>query len=654
MNGEGKKRIGVFVCHCGVNIAGVVDVKRVAEEMADYSDVELSTNYVYMCSEPGQNTILEMAKENDLNAIVIAACSPKLHEETFRKAAELAGMNPYHVEIANIREQCSWVHSNDKEHATLKALETIKTMVEKLRLDQALNPIQCAVNRKTLILGGGISGMRAALDIADRGHRVTLVEKEAFLGGRLNQLSRTFLTLDDSPFLMATMLKRVMDHPKIEILNSCEIENLSGYVGNFTAKIRKTPRYVDWEKCDGCGQCIDVCPVAVDGAINGRDFQEKAVFLTPNREVARKAVIDRKTCIHFKKGCTACQDACPQRAFTFKQREVSLEREIGAVIVATGFDLYPKKEIPEYAGGKSPDVVSGLEFERLLVESEQTGKPVQRPSDGKVPKRIVFIQCAKSRDPELGMPYCSGICCKYTSKQVRQYHMTVPDGQSYVFYIDVRTGGKNAEEFYQDLLDNHRSLYLRGKVSKVFPEGDILRVWGVDTLTGQVLEIEADMVVMATAVTPQTDAKALSQRIKAPTDVHGFFQEIHPKLRPVESPTAGIFLAGSARGPLDIPESITHASAAASKVMSLFAQDVIEHEPIVAYVDEELCVGCGICVEACPYGARILDDRDKVARVIDVLCQGCGSCVAACPNGASQQYNFDAEQYMNMIEAAFT
>jgi heterodisulfide reductase subunit A len=650
MSVGGRKRIGVFVCHCGVNIAGVVDVEGVAKKLASYPDVAFATDYIYMCSEPGQAKVIEIAEENNLNAIIVAACSPTLHEMTFRNAARRVGINAYHVEIANIREQCSWVHS-DKERATRKSLDIIKTMIEKLRLDQELNPIKCPVNRKALVIGAGISGMQAALDIANRGYRVILVERESYIGGHMASLSKISLTLNESTEVLSKTVMDVYHHKYIELFTLSEVMDLKGYVGNFVATIRKKPSYVRWDKCDGCGVCVDVCPVSVPFESQSPYTKTHAIYLPPIHEIPKTAAIDRAICKHFTKGCDACQKACPREAITFKQKETKLEREIGAIVVASGFDLYPKKKIGEYSAGHCEDVIDGLQFERLLRESENNGNDLRRPSDGRVPKRVVFVSCTRSRDPEYGMPYCSNICCKYILKQARLYKRLVPKGQAYVFYIDVRTAGKNFDEVYQDAVEDCQMFYLRGKVSKIFKEGEDLVVWGVDTLIGKKLDITCDLVVLATAVVPSVGAKDLAKTLKIATDAHGFFAEVHPKLRPVESPTAGIFLAGCARGPLDIPESITYASGAASKVMALFSQDVISHEPIVAYVDNELCAGCGICVAACPFDARILNERTRTAEIIEVLCQGCGGCVAACPNGACQQCNFDANQYMHMIDA---
>ncbi|MFQ6093495.1 MAG: 4Fe-4S binding protein, partial [bacterium] len=611
------KKIGVFVCHCGINIAGVVQIEELVKSLQDVRGVFYTTDYKYMCSEPGQGIIRQAIEEKELDGVVLACCSPSLHEVTFRRASSAVGLNPYLCEIANIREQCSWVHS-DSEQATHKAREIIETIVEKVRLNESLEPIKVPVTKKVLVIGGGISGIQAALDVANSGYGVVLVEREAAIGGRMAELSKTFLTLDRSSGLLSSKQMEIYQHSNIKLLTYSEVEDLSGYVGNFKATIQRKAPLVDWEKCDGCGICEEKCPVSVHFEHEQPLGKKHAIYLPSLRAGERRAVIDKEICRHFSGECVECQKVCPRDAIVFEQQDERVEEEVGAVVVATGYGMYPKEQIGEYGVEECEDVINGLQFERLLSAWERGEGALRRPSDGKVPREVVFVQCAGSRDPEHGMPYCSRICCMYTVKQAMLYRRAVPDGQAYVFYIDVRTGGKGCEEFTQQGIVDDRLLYMRGKVSKIFKEGDQVVVWGVDTLMGKKVEIVADLVVLATAVVPSPGAQELAKRLKISADEYGFFSEVHPKLRPVESPTAGIYLAGCARAPMDIPESIMHASGAASKVLALFSQDEISHEPIVAYVDEELCVGCGLCVEACPYGARELHERKRVAKVIEV------------------------------------
>jgi heterodisulfide reductase subunit A len=646
-----QKRIGVFVCHCGINIAGVVRVEELIKRLQESPGVFYATDYKYMCSEPGQAMIREAIVEQELDGVVVACCSPSLHEITFRRTSSNVGLNPYLCEIANIREHCSWVHA-DSDLATAKAQEIVETIVEKVRLDEALDPIKVPVNKRALVIGGGISGIQAALDIAESGYPVLLVEREAVIGGHMAELSETFLTLDRSTELLSSKVKEITEYSNVQVLTSSEVEDVSGYIGNFQATIKTKATCVDWDRCDGCGKCIDVCPVSVPFDREEPMGKKHAIYF-PLLEVGpKKAVIDKTICRHFGGDCSECQKVCPKSAINFEQQDEKVEEEIGAIVVATGYSMYPKASIGEYSIGGCEDVVNGLQFERMLAAWERGERSLGRPSDGKEPKEVVFVQCAGSRDPEHAMPYCSRICCMYTVKEAMVYRKAVPQGQAYVFYIDIRTGGKGCEEFTQEAIADNRLVYMRGKVSKIFKEGDKVMVWGVDTLIGKKVEIAADLVVLAAATVPSSGAKDLAKRLKVSADEYGFFQEVHPKLRPVESPTAGIYLAGAARAPMDIPESVMHASGAASKVLALFSQDDISHEPIVACVDEDYCSGCGVCVEICPYGARERHDRRRVARVIEVLCQGCGACITACPNGACQQRNFQAEQCLHMVDAA--
>lgn len=648
------RRLGVFVCWCGVNIGGVVDVERVAAEASKLPGVVHSAHYRYLCSEPGQRLIREAIAAHRLGGVVIAACSPRMHEGTFRSTAAAAGVNPYVVEIANLREQCSWVHRGEAVEATAKALDAVRAAVEKARGDEELSALRIPVTPRALVVGGGIAGMQVALDVANAGREVVLVERLPSIGGRMAQLAETFPTLDCSQCILTPRMVEVGQHPLIRLVTNAEVESVAGYVGRFSVGIRRRPAYVDWEKCTGCGLCQEKCPTRVPAAFDRGLGQRKAIYTLSPQAVPNKPVVDPEACLYFRKGvCRVCQRQCPADAVDFAQTATTFEETFGAIVLATGYDTFPKEALGEYGYGGLPDVVDGLAFERLLSASGPTGGEVRRPSDGKVPKEVVFIQCVGSREPgrEGRLPYCSKVCCMYTAKQATLYKHKVPDGQAYVFYMDVRTAGKGYEEFHRRAVEEHGVLYLRGRVARVFREGDDLVVWGADTLGGKRIEIRADLVVLATAMVPSQGARDLASTLRVAADEHGFYAEAHAKLRPVESSTAGVFLAGCGQAPRDIAETVAHASGAASKVLSLFAHDELAQEPTVAWVDPELCVGCGNCVGACPYDARELDLRHRLARVNAALCQGCGACVAACPNKACQLRNASADQMMSMIEA---
>jgi heterodisulfide reductase subunit A len=645
------RKLGVFICHCGVNIAGTVDVKSVAEKMGKLDDVAHSTEYIYMCSEPGQQLIREAIKEKGLEGVVVACCSPSMHENTFRKAVKSQGMNPYGCEIANIREQCSWVHQREKEKATQKAEEIISATLEKVRKNEQLEAISVAINRRALVIGGGIAGITAALDLADGGYEVVFIEREAALGGHMAQLSKTFPELD--PALSSLVMKTtdVERHPKIHLYCYSELEDVKGYVGNFDLVIHKKATCVDWEKCNGCGLCIEHCPVEYVSTFERGLGVRKAIDKLYPQGVPNRPVIQKEHCRYFVDGsCRKCEEVCPEKAIRFNQEGERVEQKVGAIVVATGYELYPREQLGEYGYGEIPDVIDGLTFERMLSSDGPTKGKIRRPSDGKVPKEMVFIQCVASRDPDRYMPYCSRVCCMYTAKQAKIYKEQIPDGQPYIFYMDIRSDCKGYEEFLQKTIEEKGLLYLRGRVSRVFQDDGKVRILGVDTLTGRMVEVAADMVVLATAMVPSEGVKDLAAKLRATVDRHGFLTEAHIKLYPVESSTKGIYLAGCGQGPKDISDTVSQASATASKIQALLSTDTLLQDPLIAYVDELICSGCGICVEVCPYEAREMDPRKGISIVHSALCQGCGACIAACPNNACELRNTRAGQVLRMLD----
>ncbi len=641
------ERVGVFVCHCGRNIAGTVDVKKVVEAVSEHPNVVYATDYKYMCSEPGQNLIREAIMEHRLTAVVVAACTPSMHEETFRKVCSESGLNWYKCEIANIREQCSWVHS-EMDKATEKAIKIVYSTIEKVIKNESLAPITIDLEKKCLVIGGGIAGIQAALDVADAGFDVILVEKSPTIGGRMAQLSETFPTLDCAQCILTPRMVAVARHPRIKIYTLSEVIKVDGFVGNFKVWIKKKPRYVDIEKCTMCGECEKVCPVVVPNEFDRGLSLRKAIYIPFPQAVPAAYVIDPDACLGLNPiVCGECIDVCDQKAINYDDKEEIIVENVGAIIVATGYDLYPKEKIAEYGYGKYEDVIDSLQFERLLSSTGPTGGVIRRPSDGKIPESIAFIQCVGSRDAN-HLEYCSKICCMYTAKHAMMYKHLVPNGQAYVFYIDVRAAGKGYEEFIKRVMEEYGVVYIRGRVSKIYKENGKLIVQSVDTLTGERLEIPVDMVVLAMGMVPSRDNKRLAETLRIPVDQYGFFQEVHPKLRPVESFTSGIFVCGVAQGPKDISETVAQASAAAAKAIALLSKDKIYHEPIIAHVNEELCSGCGVCQSVCPYGA--IEVINKVAKVNEVLCEGCGTCVSACPSAAIQLKNFRDEQIISMIQ----
>ena len=645
-------RVGVFVCHCGTNISATVDVVKVAEEMKNQPGVVYTEDYKFMCSSPGQGRLKELIDEHKLDSVVISACSPHMHEKTFRNAAEAAGLNSFKVEMANIREQCSWVHP-DKAEGTVKSVDLTKKMIEKVRLNEELDKIVMPVTKKALVIGGGIAGIQAALDIAAAGTEVIIVEKDVTLGGRMIQLSETFPTLDCSQCIMTPKMVEASLNPNITIYTFAEIEALDGYVGNFRARIRRKAKSVVEEDCTGCGICQEKCPKKVDNPFEMGLGKSKAIAVPFPQAVPNVPVIDRDSCIYYKTGkCRICEKVCGPKCIDFDQQDEIVNVDIGAVVVATGFDTMPLDRFGEYGYGKYKDVIDGLTFERMASAAGFTEGEMKRPSDGKTPETVVFIQCVGSRDESKGVSYCSKICCMYSAKQTMLYKHKVHHGKAHVFYMDIRAGGKNYEEFVRRAIEEDGANYIRGRVSRVYEKGDKLIVKGADTLSGRPVTIEADMVVLATAMTARKGADKLAQTLGISYDKYNFYSESHPKLRPVETNTAGIFLAGACQAPKDVPETVAQASAAASKVLGLLSQETLKREPITAEVNEANCIACFDCLNICPYGAitsKGITDRDgnvikEVAEVNPAVCQGCGLCNAACRSKTIELRGFKDNQ----------
>ncbi len=631
-------RVGVFVCHCGTNIAATVDVVKVSEEMKNQPGVVYTEDYKFMCSAPGQGKLKEIIDEHKLDSVVIAACSPHMHEKTFRNAAEAAGLNAFKVEMANIREQCSWVHP-DKAEGTVKSLDLTKKMIEKVRNNEELEKFTMPITKRAMVVGGGIAGIQAALDIAATGTEVIIVEKEPSLGGHMIQLSETFPTLDCSQCIMTPKMVEASLNPNIKIYTYAEVEGLDGYIGNFRARIRKKAKSVIEADCTGCGICIEKCPKKVPNSFEMGKGMTKSISVPFPQSVPNVPVIDRDSCIYYATGkCRVCEKVCGPQCIDFDQKDEIIHEDIGAIVVATGYDTMPLDRFGEYGYGKIPDVIDGLTFERMASAAGFTGGEIRRPSDGKEPESVVFIQCVGSRDESKGVSYCSKICCMYSAKHTMLYKHKVHHGKAHVFYMDIRAGGKNYEEFVRRAIEDDGADYIRGRVSRVFQKGDKLVVKGADTLSGRPVTIEADMVVLATAMTARKGADKLAQTLGISYDRYQFYSESHPKLRPVETNTAGIFLAGACQGPKDVPESVAQGSAAASKVLGILTQEELKREPITAVVNEKNCIACYDCLNICPYGAitsKAINDRDgnlikEVASVNPGVCQGCGLCNAAC------------------------
>ncbi|MFX1564708.1 MAG: 4Fe-4S binding protein [Promethearchaeota archaeon] len=646
-------KIGVFICHCGSNIAGVIDIPKLVEYAATLPHVVVAEDYRYMCSDPGQDLIKERAREKGLNRVVVAACSPTLHEPTFRRVLENIGLNPFFFDMSNIREHCSWVHTHEEEAALEKAKDLVRMAVARATELEALEQKQVDVQANVLVVGAGIAGIQAALDIADAGYKVYLVEKEPSIGGHMAQLDKTFPTLDCSSCILTPKMSLVGQHSNIELLTYSEVREVDGYVGNFKVKVERKPRYVIEDKCTACGDCLEVCPVNVPDEFNAGLGWRKAIYIPFAQAVPNAYVLDTEHCLGMTPiACGKCKDACEAEAIDYEMKPEILELDVGAIIVATGFELFDAMRQLEYGYGKYPDVMTNLEMERMLSAAGPTEGKILRPSTMKKPKQIAYIQCVGSRNERYNA-YCSRVCCMAALKQARQIREKYPDIEVTIFYIDMRAFGKGYEEFYEITSREHGVTFVRGRVSEIRRsfETDRLVVRAEDTFLSQPVEAEVDIVVLSCGIEAPKDLPHLARVLGLQRSADGFLLEAHPKLRPVETNTDGIFIAGAAQGPKDIPDSVAQAKGAAASALAMVVAGQVKVQPYAAVVNEDLCAGCGICEASCPYGAvKVVDNR---AQVTEAQCKGCGTCAAACPNQAIAPQHFTMEQIIAQLDALF-
>jgi heterodisulfide reductase subunit A len=651
-------RIGVYVCHCGSNIAGTVDVEALTKFAEGLPHVTLTRNYKYMCSDPGQELVKRDILEFGLNRIVVAACSPNLHEPTFRRAAEDAGLNRFLVQIANIREQVAWV-TRDKQEALEKAEAHLAAAVRRVAQHEPLQRQFVRIVPRAMVVGGGIAGIQAALTLAEAGREVILVEREPSIGGHMAMFDKTFPTLDCAACILTPKMTSVKLHPNIKMLTYSTVESVEGSVGNFRVKVRRKPRYIDESLCVGCMQCIDGCVFTQAKFSNAFDQglgKRKPVWIPFPQAVPPVPVVDPEVCLQIVRGkCKqGCVDACGERnAFNFDQQEQIEEYEVGAVVITTGFQAFDPSVIPYYGYGKYPNVYTSLEVERLLNAGGPTsGKLLLR--DGSTPKRVGIIHCVGSRDANYH-PYCSRVCCMYALKLAHLVREKT-EAEVYNCYIDIRAPGKGFEEFYNRVQDEGVQ-FIRGKVADITPvaglgtaaEGGLIMQVD-DTLLGSIRDINVDMVILAVALEPRADANDVRRTFGISCSGEGFFLEKHPKLAPVNTANDGVLVAGACQGAKDIPDTVAQADAAAAKALALIDAGQIELEPNTAWVDEDMCSGCKTCINLCPYQAIRADEERKIAVIDPALCKGCGTCVAACPSGAAKQHLFGDEQINEELE----
>jgi len=654
-----NEKVGVYVCHCGTNIAGIVDVEDVAQWSAEKlknRGVVVSRDYKFMCSSLGQELIQNDIKELGLTRVVVAACSPHLHEQTFRTACDRAGLNPYLCELVSIREQVSWVHT-DKSAATEKAKAVISGGVERVRMDEPLEPLLVPIHPATMVVGGGIAGIQAALEIADSGRHVYLVEREPSIGGHMAQFDKTFPTLDCSACILTPKMVSAGSHPNITLLAWSDVENVDGFVGNFTVTVRQKARYVNIDSCTGCGICWEKCPKkVVDNVFEAGYGQRKAIYTPFPQAVPKYPVIDVENCIYFIRGkCKACQIFCPTEpnSIDFEQADQLIDVEVGNIILATGFDLFDSSRIPQYGYGKLANVFSSLEFERMCNASGPTNGDIVLRDGKTTPKAVGIVHCVGSRDKNYN-EYCSTICCMQSLKFAHLV-MERTGAEVYNFYIDMRTAFKDYEEFYQRVLEEGGH-FIRGKVAEITDaartpeeEGKLI-IQAEDTLIGRQRRIPVDMVILSAGIEPRYDAQEVAKQFGIACSANKWFIEKHPKLDPVSTMTEGILIAGCVQGPKDIPASVAQGAAAAARVLARIQQGEITLEPIRASVTEEKCSGCRICNDLCPFNAILFDEDRLVTEINPALCQGCGTCVAACPAGAISGTGFSDLQIYAQID----
>ncbi|KAB1443209.1 CoB--CoM heterodisulfide reductase iron-sulfur subunit A family protein [Pseudodesulfovibrio senegalensis] len=648
-------RIGVYVCHCGTNIDPKVNTAQVAEFASHLHNVAVARDYKFMCSDPGQDMIINDIREFGLNRVVVASCSPRLHEKTFQNACRRAGMNPFHFQMTCIREHCSWIVADPAE-ATTKAKHLVAAAVNRVNYHEELFSRVEKVHPDVMVVGGGIAGIQAALDVAKSGHKVHLVEREPSIGGHMAQFDKTFPTLDCAACISTPKMVAVSQDPNINLMTYSEVTDLTGFVGNYQATVTMKPRYVDMSKCTGCGLCTEKCPTKVPSLFEEGLGMRRAIYRNSPQSVPNKPVIDAEHCRHLGLGkkCGVCEKLCPSGAIDFSQKAEEISLDVGSVILATGFDTMDPTPLGQYGFGKFDNVYTGLQFERLNNAVGPTGGKIQL-RDGSAPESVAILHCVGSRDAN-HHPYCSRVCCMYALKYDHLLKDKLGhDCKIYNFYIDMRCFGKGYEEFFRRVQEEGVT-FIRGRPSEITDQAKTpdeegkLVVVSEDTLLGEIVRVPVDMAILCTAMKARDDVAEVARVFGVSQGMDGFFLEEHPKLGPVSTATDGIFLAGTCQGPKDIPDAVSHASGAAAQALALAARGIVDIAPTISWINPDICVGCKACIGLCAYSAIEFDERRQVSVVNAAMCKGCGSCAGHCPSGAAQIRHFNEKQIFAELE----
>lgn len=648
MGNDEDPKVGVFVCHCGKNIAGVIDVEKLAEYAKSIPNVVFTKDFKFMCSNSGQELIAEALRDKKIDRVVVAACSPLMHEPTFRRVLDQNNVNQFFFEQANIREHISWVSMAQPDRALLLAKDHVKMAVSKVSNNKPLEIQKFSVAQEVLVVGAGISGMFAALDLTKK-YKVHLVERSPTIGGHMSQLDKTFPTMDCSACITTPKMVEVGRDPNINLMTCSEVIDVEPNVGNYIVKIKKKAKKIDHEICTSCGVCAEVCPITAPNEFDMGLGHRTAAYIPFPQAVPSQYTINDDDCIR----CGICVTNCEVGAIDLEQQDEIIEITVGSVIICTGNDIFDPSGISRYGYNKYKNVVTGIEMERLLSSYGPTLGKLKRPSDHETPQKIAFLQCVGSRDFQDGAhSYCSRVCCMYAIKQARIFKEKHPESEVYIFYMDIRAFGKGYEEFYEISAREYGINFIRGRIGEVYeePDGGLLII-GTDTLLGERLELKVDMLVLSSGLESRKDAKEVARLFAIQCTEDGMFMERHPKLFPVDSLTDGVFIAGTCVSPRDIPDSIAQAKAAASSADNFMVLGEVAIDPYYAYVLPEKCSGCKSCISMCPYEAIFFDDLDKVSVINTLKCKGCGACMVTCPSEAIVQNHFTKKQILGELES---